>query len=392
MSLVAAAEEDLKAGEHMALADKRFLLQRPDSLVSPDEKAKLKDEVMAGIKENNMSVFYEETCTKLGWEVDQTFLTTMKKANEEKLKELAEQLEKAKESEGEVEILDARTAKADFYFLIGDKAKCIEAINAIPVESMSTGTKIDAELKHIRVGLFHMDKDILKQKIAKAKDLIEKGGDWERRNRLKIYEASYQIIMRDFEGASENLMSSIATFTCYEVMTYKTFVSYAVLLGMLTLKRGELKKKIIDSPDILTVIRELPELGVFLNSMYDCDYKNYIRSFNAVHDHIQRSRYFAKHTHYYIKEMRVAAYKQFCSYKSVTLESMANMFGVKVASLTKNFFRFITMGRLEAKIDKVAGIIETNRPDAKNAQYQATLKDGDALLNRIQKLARVLQV
>ena len=87
------------------------------------------------------------------------------KANEEKLKELAEQLEKAKESEGEVEILDARTAKADFYFLIGDKAKCIEAINAIPVESMSTGTKIDAELKHIRVGLFHMDKDILKQKI-----------------------------------------------------------------------------------------------------------------------------------------------------------------------------------------------------------------------------------
>ena len=61
MSLVAAAEEDLKAGEHMALADKRFLLQRPDSLVSPDEKAKLKEEVMAGIKENNMSVFYEET-------------------------------------------------------------------------------------------------------------------------------------------------------------------------------------------------------------------------------------------------------------------------------------------------------------------------------------------
>ena len=91
--------------------------------------------------------------------------------------------------------------------------------------------------------------------------------------------------------------------------------------------------------------------------------------------------------------MRVAAYKQFlASYKSVTLESMANMFGVKVGFIDQELFRFITMGRLEAKIDKVAGIIETNRPDAKNAQYQATLKDGDALLNRIQKLARVLQV
>ncbi len=393
MSLVAAAEEDLKAGRHMALADKRFLLQRPDSIVPPDEKIKLKRELMDGIKENNMSVFYEECCSKLGWNVDQTFLNTMKKANEEKLKELAEQLEKAKESEGEVEILDARTAKADFYFLIGDKSKSVEAIDEIPVESMSTGTKIDAVLKHIRVGLFHMDKDILKQNIAKAKTLIEKGGDWERRNRLKIYEASYQMIMRDFEGASENLMSSIATFTCYEVMTYNTFVSYAVLLGMLTLKRGDLKKKIIDSPDVLTVIRELPEIGVFLNAMYDCDYKGYIRSFTAVHDHIQRSRYFAEHTHYYIKEMRVAAYKQFlASYKSVTLESMAAMFGVKVSFIDQELFRFITMGRLEAKIDKVAGIIETNRPDAKNSQYQNTLKDGDALLNRIQKLARVLQV
>ena len=98
---------------------------------------------------------------KLGWKVDQVFLKTMKKANEEKLKELTEQLEKAKESEVEVEILDARTAKADFYFLIGDKEKCVKAIDEIPVESMSTGTKIDAVLKHIRVGLFHMDKDIL---------------------------------------------------------------------------------------------------------------------------------------------------------------------------------------------------------------------------------------
>ena len=34
MSLVAAAEEDLKAGEHMALADTRFLLLEPDSIVA----------------------------------------------------------------------------------------------------------------------------------------------------------------------------------------------------------------------------------------------------------------------------------------------------------------------------------------------------------------------
>ena len=32
--------------------------------------------------------------------------------------------------------------------------------------------------------------------------------------------------------------------------------------------------------------------------------------------------------------------------------------------------RFIAAGRLHCKIDKVKGIVETNRPDSKNWQYQ----------------------
>jgi hypothetical protein len=31
-------------------------------------------------------------------------------------------------------------------------------------------------------------------------------------------------------------------------------------------------------------------------------------------------------------------------------------------------------------VSKVAGVIETLRPDAKNPQYQAVLKNGDALV------------
>ncbi len=37
-----------------------------------------------------------------------------------------------------------------------------------------------------------------------------------------------------------------------------------------------------------------------------------------------------------------------------------------------------------------AGVIETTRPDTKNAQYAAVIKQGDALLNKIQKLSRVV--
>ncbi len=60
--------------------------------------------------------------------------------------------------------------------------------------------------------------------------------------------------------------------------------------------------------------------------------------------------------------------------------------------LCRELSRFIANGRLNAKIDKVKGVIETNRPDAKNAQYQEIIKQGDLLLNRIQKLARAVNV
>ena len=43
-------------------------------------------------------------------------------------------------------------------------------------------------------------------------------------------------------------------------------------------------------------------------------------------------------------------------------------------------------------INSVNGIIETNRPDEKNRQYQAVIKRGDLLLNRVQKLSRVINI
>ncbi|KAJ1328841.1 26S proteasome non-ATPase regulatory subunit 6 [Batrachochytrium salamandrivorans] len=71
---------------------------------------------------------------------------------------------------------------------------------------------------------------------------------------------------------------------------------------------------------------------------------------------------------------------------------MANLFGVSEEWIDSDLSKFISAGRLHAVIDKVGGIIETNRPDAKNAQYQNSIKQGDLLLTRIQKLSRVISV
>lgn len=61
-------------------------------------------------------------------------------------------------------------------------------------------------------------------------------------------------------------------------------------------------------------------------------------------------------------------------------------------NLFRELSKFIAAGRVHCKIDRVGGIVETNRPDQKNAQFNAVVKQGDLLLNRVQKLSRVINI
>ena len=45
---------------------------------------------------------------------------------------------------------------------------------------------IDIEFFYLRIGLFFTDHEIIRSNIEKAKEMLEEGGDWDRRNRLKV--------------------------------------------------------------------------------------------------------------------------------------------------------------------------------------------------------------
>lgn len=86
-------------------------------------------------------------------------------------------------------------------------------------------------------------------------------------------------------------------------------------------------------------------------------------------------------------------YGQFLeAYKSVTLDCMAAAFGVSKQFLDKELSEFISSRRLNCKIDMVSGLIELERIDERNAYYKKALKEGESILNRIQKLSRVIDV
>lgn len=77
--------------------------------------------------------------------------------------------------------------------------------------------------------------------------LIEEGGDWDRRNRLKVYEGLYAMSIRDFKTASKNFFDTAATFTSYELMSFDDFVKYAVLSCLVAMDRNELKTNVCGS-------------------------------------------------------------------------------------------------------------------------------------------------
>ncbi|GMF05269.1 unnamed protein product [[Candida] boidinii] len=91
--------------------------------------------------------------------------------------------------------------------------------------------------------------------------------------------------------------------------------------------------------------------------------------------------------------MRSKAYSQLLeSYKSLSLKSMADQFGVSIEFLDDDFCKFIPTKKLNCVIDRVNGIVETNRPDNKNSQYHLLIKNGDALLTKLQKYGAAVKL
>uniref|UniRef100_A0A2K6FEY9 26S proteasome non-ATPase regulatory subunit 6 n=1 Tax=Propithecus coquereli TaxID=379532 RepID=A0A2K6FEY9_PROCO len=342
---------------------------------------------------SDMAPYYEALCKSLDWQIDMDLLNKMKKANEEELKRLDEELEDAEKNLGESEIRDAMMAKAEYLCRIGDKEGALTAFRKTYDKTVALGHRLDIVFYLLRIGLFYMDNDLITRNTEKAKSLIEEGGDWDRRNRLKVYQGLYCVAIRDFKQAAELFLDTVSTFTSYELMDYKTFVTYTVYVSMIALERPDLREKVIKGAEILEVLHSLPSVRQYLFSLYECRYSAFFQSLAVVEQEMKKDWLFAPHYRYYVREMRIHAYSQLLeSYRSLTLGYMAEAFGVGVEFIDQELSRFIAAGRLHCKIDKVNEIVETNRPDSKNWQYQETIKKGDLLLNRVQKLSRVINM
>jgi 26S proteasome regulatory subunit N7 len=340
-----------------------------------------------------MTKFYLEVCEQFKLEVNHQWVEEINKENEVKLKEFEDKIEDAVKNLGETEVRECHLAKSEFLLRTGDKAGSETSYRITADKTVGSGQRLDIIFTLIRIGFFYNDKDLIKRNIQKAKSMIEQGGDWDRRNRLKVYEAYYLLSIRQFKTSAELFLDTLATFSSEELFSYEKNVFYTVITSIVSLDRVSLKEKVVDSPDVNTVIKTIPHLNEFLRSFYNSDYALFFSSLAHITEAMKEEEFCHEHVYYFAREMRVRAYKQYLqSYRSVQLKSMAAAFGVSSEFIDRELSRFISIGKLDCKIDAVGGIIETIRPDTKNAHYHNTIKQGDLLLNRIQKLSRVIHL
>ncbi|KAF2713407.1 PCI-domain-containing protein [Pleomassaria siparia CBS 279.74] len=382
----------------------------------------------------------------LSW--DEKLYESLKAENEKELEIIQKEEDEAAEKAGETEVQAARGKRAELYTRIGDKEKAIASFEAVFEKTGILGTKIDLVLAIIRIGLFFGDKILVKKTVERASVLVDSGGDWDRRNRLKAYQGLHLLTIRSHALAAPLLLDSLSTFTSYELCNYSSLVIYAILAGSVSLKRVDFKSKVVDAPEIKAIVGDaedklaaitgqtsagpaagdeemadaststatptsaavnLTTLGVqqdaevaidfsplakLVKSLYEGDYKNFFGALSEVElNFLSQDRYLHEHKGWYVREMRLRGYQQLLqSYRVVGLPSMAADFGVTIDYLDRDLAKFIAADRIPCTIDRVKGIIETNRPDDKNKQYADVVKQGDQLITKLQKYGQSVRL
>lgn len=102
----------------------------------------------------------------------------------------------------------------------------------------------------------------------------------------------YLVSIRQFKRGGELLLDALSTFTATELISYNDFVALTVIVNSLTLTRVDLKKRVcspfpthlllltaslqlINSPEVIQALPDLPTLGDLVKNLYNCRYDKF---------------------------------------------------------------------------------------------------------------------
>merc|ERR1739845_216021 len=106
---------------------------------------------------------------------------------------------------------------------------------------------------------------------------------------------------RQWKEAATIFLNVKPTFTATEVVEFKDFVFYTVILTMVSQDRPVLREQLVHSPEVLSVIKDTPHLQEFMESYFHCRYKQFMQHFSSIIDTVRADRYLVHHCRHFMR-------------------------------------------------------------------------------------------
>lgn len=232
---------------------------------------------------------------------------------EEQLKQLDEKINNTQNDTNieEIEPAEYMFEKAKIYIENNKKNDALNELKLVITRTRSFNLKMDAVFEVLHVGIKNKDLILLREYLDLCHKLLKDGGDWEKRNKLKVYEGLYSILTKDFKEAGKLFLDALMTFTNYELFSYKDFVFYTSLCNIITVDRKTLKTRIIENSDVVACIKEIPHLEAFMDQFYNGNYIEFFQTFAKIIERIKDDFFMSKYYKHFIREMRIKTYSQY---------------------------------------------------------------------------------
>lgn len=312
---------------------------------------------------------------------------------EARLKKADEKIAAMLADQGDLEVRDAYLEKAEIYLEAKDMENYRANIHKALERAVGNAKKLELNLLVLNTHWKERNFDLYEKTLDVCRKLTDDSLDWEKKNKLAIYESIHKVLHRQMEDAAKTLIACVDTFNSPEIMTFKELVGYAVVLGVLWLPRKEIRERVMQNPEINSVLKDLPVLNDFRNAVFGMNYRHFFELLVRLNDqYLAPDVLLSRHRQHLLKRARIVIYTLFLeSYKTVKLKKMAESFGVSLEFLDRGIAELISQKHLSCKIDRVHWVVEAVRVNERAAAYREIERRGDALVERLHKLMKRTQ-
>ncbi|MES1919052.1 hypothetical protein MHBO_000926 [Bonamia ostreae] len=258
--------------------------------------------------------------------------------------------------------------------------------------SPNANIRLEVIFEILKVFIFYDDFVAFDEYVQIAVPLEKESIDWEKRNQLKVYKALNYSEKGEFRKAAKLFVSSLSTFASEDILPFSDIILMASAFSFISLDRLSLKSQIIDSPEVVSGLADLPSLDLLLKSVYELKYSDFYTALGKLKPIFETNRFLRRHFESFENSAKRVIYGQFLeSYVSVTVSSIAESFNVSVEQIYKDFFVYISNGEIEAKVDRQEEVIHRYVKDQQAEAFYKIAEAGQHLSQKAQLLLNKIQ-